>query len=143
MKKFRLEAFGGTLPGVTNALAPRQVGAQRRPGGGLNSAGTRSRRGGTAGTFRDTRAHRLCLLSWARGEPTDALIERMRRAAFQWDRQCRIASVDSHAQVLLVPERTRGGPGRERLYAAIDAVVDAVHAVRPEAEIHEIGRAHV
>ena len=62
----------------------------------------------------------------------------MRRAAFQWDRQSRLVSLDSRAQVLLVPERSPGGPGRERLRAAVDGVVDAVRAVRPDAEIHAV-----
>lgn len=123
---------------MANPIAPTRAGAERRPGGGLDSAATRARRGGAAGTSQRTRAYRLCVLSWAGREPTEALIERMKQAAFQWDRRSRLVPLDRRTQALLVPERSRGGAGRERLHAAVDAVVDAVRAVRPDADIHAV-----
>jgi DNA-binding PucR family transcriptional regulator len=62
----------------------------------------------------------------------------MRRAANDWDGRCLLVSVDSGAQALLVPEDSPGGTSRERLHAAVDSVLDAVHAVRPGAEIHAV-----
>jgi DNA-binding PucR family transcriptional regulator len=70
--------------------------------------------------------------------PSDALIERMRRAAVDWDRRSVLVSVDRDAQALLVPDDAPGGPNRLRLVAAVRSVLGAVHAVRPEAEIHAV-----
>jgi sugar diacid utilization regulator len=123
---------------MTNALAPRHAAPGRRPGGGLHSTATRARRGGAATAPRGTRAYRLCLLSWAGGEPTEALIERLRQAAFDWDGNSRLVSVGRGAQALLIPEDSRGGPSRERLSAAVDSVVEAVRAVQPNAELHAV-----
>jgi DNA-binding PucR family transcriptional regulator len=71
-------------------------------------------------------------------KPADALIERMRRAAFDWDRRSVLVAVDDGAQALLVPEDSPGRTSRERLHAAVLSVVEAVHAVRPQAEIHAV-----
>jgi DNA-binding PucR family transcriptional regulator len=72
------------------------------------------------------------------GEPTDALIERMRRAALDLDQRSLLVSVDGGAQALLVAADSPGGPSRERVHAAVHSVVEAVHAVRPAAEIHAV-----
>jgi purine catabolism regulator len=72
------------------------------------------------------------------GEPTEAVIERMRQAVFRWDRNSRLVSVGSGVHALLVPEDLQGGPSRERLRAAVDSVVEAVRAVRPDAEVHAV-----
>jgi DNA-binding PucR family transcriptional regulator len=97
----------------------------------LDSTVTRARR---AGSLRATRTYRPCLLSWVGRGPSEALIDRMRRAALDWDRRSRLLVVDSGTQALLVPEDA----GRERLQAAVRAVVGAVLAVRPDAEIHAV-----
>jgi sugar diacid utilization regulator len=123
---------------VGEGLAARRAAPARRLDAGLDSTATRARRGLAAGPLRAPRAYRPCLLSWVGGRPSDVLIERMRRAAVDWDRRSLLVSVDSGAQALLVPEDAPGGPGRERLNAAVRSVVEAVHAVRPEAEIHAV-----
>jgi sugar diacid utilization regulator len=73
-----------------------------------------------------------------RGEPTDVLIEQMRKAALRWNRRSILFSVDRSTQVLLVSEDSRGGPSRRRLRDAVCSVVEAACAARPEAEIHTV-----
>jgi DNA-binding PucR family transcriptional regulator len=70
--------------------------------------------------------------------PSDALIERMKRAARAWDRTSLLVAVDSRAQAVLVPVDSDRETSRELLHAAIRSVVDAVHAVQPAAEIHAV-----
>jgi sugar diacid utilization regulator len=123
---------------VAKGLAPRQAAAERRPGASLDATETRARRRLGAGSLRTARAYRPCLLWWLRGAPSDALIERMRRAALDWDRRTLLVSVDGGAQALLVPEDFPGRTSRERLHEAVDCVVEAVHVVRPRAEIHAV-----
>ena len=62
----------------------------------------------------------------------------MRQAANDWDRRSLLVSVDSGAQALLVAEDSPEGASRERLHAAVRSVLEAVRAVRPEAEIHAV-----
>lgn len=100
--------------------------------------GRRVRRGRGAGTLRATRTYRPCLLSWVRGEPTDALVELMRRAALDWDTRSLLVPVDTGTQALLVAEDSPGGGGRMRLHSAVASVLDAVRSVRPDAEIHAV-----
>jgi sugar diacid utilization regulator len=123
---------------VADAVAARQAAPERRPGAGLDSTAKRARRGLPAGTLRAARTYRPCLLSWLAGGPSDALIERMRSAALDWDRRSLLVVVDRRAQALLLPDEPPEGTSRERLATAVVAVVDAVHAVRPEAEIHAV-----
>ncbi|HYN50887.1 MAG TPA: helix-turn-helix domain-containing protein [Thermoleophilaceae bacterium] len=127
----------GESPRPTQALAPRQVAPERRLGAGEDSITTTSRRGGAHGRLTVRRGYHPCLLSWVRGESTDALIERMRQAALRWDRGSLLVSVDRGAQVLLLSEDSPGGPGRGHLREAVRSVVHAV-AVRPEAEIRAV-----
>jgi hypothetical protein len=122
----------------TQALARRHLAPERREGASAHSIKTSSRRGGAAGRLPVGRAYRPCLLSWVRGEPTDALIERMRQAALCWDRRSLLVVVDRGTQVLLLSERWPGGPTREHLCEAVDSTVQAVRAVRPEAEIRAV-----
>lgn len=128
-----MEAVCGRLLRVATTLAPEEV---RPPAPGLRSTTTRPRRGGAAAERRPTRAYQLCLLRWVRGEPSEALVARMRQAASRRDADSRLIPVGGRAQALLVREDQSGGPSRERLRAAVDSVVEAVHAVQPDAEIH-------
>jgi DNA-binding PucR family transcriptional regulator len=99
---------------------------------------TGTRRHLAVATLRRTRAYRPCLLCWVDGKASEAVIERMRRAALDWDRRSLLVSIDAGAQALLVPEDSPGRAGRERLQAAIGCVVEAAHAVRPHAEIRAV-----
>jgi len=72
------------------------------------------------------------------GDPSDAIIERMRRAARDWDGRSLLVAVDSRAQALLVPADASGGTSTERLHITVRAVVDAVRAVQPAAEIRTV-----
>jgi len=122
---------------MAKVLAPGSRAMERRLGTGLDSTATRAR-GTGARTSRRTRAYRPCLLCWVGDEPTDALVERMRRAAFAWDRRSLLLSVDSSAQALLVAEDSPVGASRERVQAAVHSVVEAARAQRPGAEIHAV-----
>ena len=113
-----------------------QTASGRRPGSSLDPTATRARR--TARSLRARQSYRACLLSWAGGGPSEALIDRMRRAAVEWDRRSVLLSVDRDAQALLVPENAPGPPDRLRVLAAVRSVIGAVRAVRPEAEIRAV-----
>jgi sugar diacid utilization regulator len=123
---------------MTPALAPTQVGPERRPGATLDSAATRPRRGRPAGTLRVRRAYRPCLLTWVSGEPTAALIEQMRGAALARDRSSLLVPLDRATQVMLLAEDSPERPSRELVGEAVQSVVDAVRALRPEARIHAV-----
>jgi sugar diacid utilization regulator len=123
---------------MTKGLPSSHAAQKRRPGAGLDSTATRVRRGLAARTRRATRAYRPSLLCWVAAEPTDALIERMRRAPVAWDPRSRLVSVGNRSQALLVAEDSPEGPSRERVHAAVHSVVAAVRAVRPEFEIHAV-----
>jgi sugar diacid utilization regulator len=123
---------------MTPALALTQVDPERRPGATLDSTATRAWRGGQAGTLRVRRAYRPCLLTWVAGEPTQALVERMRRAATEWDPRSRLVSLDGATQILLLSEESPEPPNREQPGEAIHSVVAAVRALRPEARIHAV-----
>jgi PucR C-terminal helix-turn-helix domain len=125
-------------PRPTRALAPRQVAPERGVGAGGDSITTTSRRAGAHGRLPVRRGYRPCLLSWVRGAPTDALIERMRQAALRWDRGSLLVSVDRGAQVLLLSEDSPGDPGRGHLREAVHSVVQEARAIRPEAEIRAV-----
>jgi sugar diacid utilization regulator len=123
---------------MAEAVAPREIATEGRPRAALGSIATRARRGLATGTRRANRAYRPSLLCWVRGAPTEALIGRMRGAALDWDRRSMLVAVDGGAQALLVAEDSPGGHSRERVHAAVHSVVEAVHAVRPGAEIHAV-----
>jgi DNA-binding PucR family transcriptional regulator len=123
---------------VGEGLAARQAAPERRPGAPLDPPPTRTRRGPAAGILRGPRAYWPCLLSWVESAPSDVLIERMKRAARDWDRRSLLVAVDSRSQALLVPDDSGGETSRERLHAAVLSVVNAVHAVQPGAEIHAL-----
>ena len=129
-------AVADRIETLTKALPPGQV-AKRRMMGGGSTAG-RSRRRRAEGRIPLARAYRPCVLSWLRGEPTDALIEQMRNAALRWNRRSRLVSVDRSTQLLLLSEDSPGGAGRGRLRDAVASVVEVACAARPEAEIHTI-----
>ena len=78
-------------------------------------------------------AYRPCLLSWTRGAPSPALVERMRDAAL--DRRSKLVSLDPATQALLIPEDSPGDTCRERLRETVRSVVEAGRALQPEAEI--------
>jgi sugar diacid utilization regulator len=82
--------------------------------------------------------HQPCVLTWVRGEPSDALVRQMRQAALRWDRRNRLVSVDKGAQLLLVAEGRGGGLSRGRLRDAVGAVLEVVRAARPDAEVHTV-----
>lgn len=103
---------------LTEALATGQVAPERPVRGG------------------DSRAYRPCVLSWLRGEPTDALIEQMRNAALRWNQGSLLVSLDRSTQVLLVSDESQGGPSRRRLRDAVHSVVEVARAARPDAQIH-------
>ena len=137
VEHFRLEAVGARLPDVTNALAPTQVGAARRQA----AASTRPRRGrgaaGAAVTSQRTRAYRLCLLSWAgRSRPSAHRADEARSVPMgqaepaRLARQSRAGTARSGA---LAGRPGQGTPPCRRRW-----VVDAVRAVRPDAEIHAV-----
>jgi DNA-binding PucR family transcriptional regulator len=123
---------------MAEAVAPREIAAERRPGAGLDSTATRARRGLAAGGLRATRTYRPSLLCWLDEKPTDALIGTVRGAALAWDPRSLVVSVDGRSQALLVAEDSWEGPSRKRVQAAVHSVVEAVHAVRPGAEIHAV-----
>lgn len=123
---------------MAKALAPGSRAMERCRGAGLDSTATRARRGLGGRPFRTTPAYRPCLLYWVGSEPTDVLIERMRRAALEWDPRSLLVSVDSSAQALLVAEDSPVGPSREHVQSAVHSVVDAVRVQRPGAEIHAV-----
>ena len=125
-------------PRPIQALAPTQVAPERRVGAGGASIKTGSRRGGEYGQLPVERAYRPCLLSWVRGEPTDALIERMRRAALVRDRRSLLVAVDRGEQALLLPEGWPEGISSAHVCDAVHSVIQAVRAVRPEAEIRAV-----
>jgi len=83
-------------------------------------------------------SYRPCVLTWLRGEPSDALVGQMRHAALGWDRRNRLISVDKGAQVLLVAEGRAGGLSRGRLRDAVGSVLEVVQAARPDAEVHTV-----
>jgi sugar diacid utilization regulator len=123
---------------MAKVLAPGARAMERRRGAGLDSTAARARRGLGARASRTTRAYRPCLLCWVGCDPTDALIERMRRAALDWDPRSLLVSVDSSAQALLIAEDSPLGPSRERVQSAVHSVVEAVRAQRPRTEIHAV-----
>lgn len=123
---------------MAKVLAPRSRAIERRRGGGLDSTATRPRRGLESRASWATRAYRACLLCWVDGEPTDALLERMRRATHDWDPRSLLVPVDSTAAALLVAEDPFEGSNRERVQSAVHAVVDALRAERDGAEIHAV-----
>jgi DNA-binding PucR family transcriptional regulator len=120
---------------VAKGLAAREAPPDRRTGAILDSAAVGAQR---PATHAIARTYRPCVLSWVRGGPSEALIDRMRRAAADWDRRSRLVVVDAGAQALLVPEDAVEGTSGERLQAAVRSVVGAVRAVRPDAEIHAV-----
>jgi sugar diacid utilization regulator len=91
-----------------------------------------------AGTLRPARAYRPCLFTWLGGEPTEALIARMREAALGWCRRSLLVSVDDRTQLWLLAEDSPGGFSRDRLREAVHSVVGAVRAVRPGTEIRAV-----
>jgi DNA-binding PucR family transcriptional regulator len=82
--------------------------------------------------------YRPCVLTWAGGEPSDALVAQMRHAALRWDRRNRLISVDRDTQVLLVAEGRAGDQSRGRLREAVGSVLEVAQGGRPEAEVHTV-----
>jgi sugar diacid utilization regulator len=120
---------------VAKRLGAREAPPERRIGAILDSAAVVARRPETVGV---TRTYRPCVLSWVSDGPSEAVIDRMRRAAADWDRRSRLVVVDPGVQALLVPEDAVVGTSREHLQAAVRSVVGAVRAMRPDAEIHAV-----
>jgi sugar diacid utilization regulator len=123
---------------MTPAIAPTRAVRERRPAATPPSAPTGAPRGAPGSTLRVKGAYRPCLLTWARGRPTEALIERMRRAALASDRRSLLVPLDRATQVLLLAEDSAGRPNAEGVGQAVHSVVDAVRALRPDARIHAV-----
>lgn len=79
-----------------------------------------------------------CLLNWVRGDPSDAALERMRRAARRRDRSSMLVPVAPRMQVLLLAEDSLEGASREDLDKEVSALLEVVRDDRPEALIHAV-----
>lgn len=128
---------GTGISGSTKPLPVRQGPLTRRPGAPADST-TMDPRRCSLHQPRARRAYRPCLLSWVEGEPTTAVIGRMRRAALDHDPGGVLVSGELHSQMLLFAEDSLGEPIRERLRRAVQSVIDAAHAVQPSAEIRAV-----